>query len=372
MAKRQHPELEGYEFQNLYTFELKSQGKKRRDRLAWTLSGVFLGVGLGIGCYIAVPYLIEKSPLTSQSNQPEPSPFQTGTSKAMRAAQETQRAEFKEDWVEVAMLWQGAIDHMGSVPSSDPNYAVAQQKIGEYERNLKYAHSNIETREALNPNADEFWTLGSDRSTLVAIEGTPSRVKRYDALCQEVMYYGNSRVELLHGKVDRYDNVDDNLSVLLTNVNPSNLISEGDRSFWTLGSAREDVFRIEGPPTRISGYESLSKEILDYDDGFIEIENGVVTGYQNNSNSFQVAIAGVTQRSSDARSSNTQSSESDQFWALGTTRDRLLMIQQDTPTQISRDDSRCEEMIYYGTSSVELTHGVVTGYNNVAKNLRVQ
>jgi pilus assembly protein FimV len=42
----------------------------------------------------------------------------------------------------VATLWEEAIDLMKKVPQSDSNYAVAQQKAVEYEKNLTYAKGN--------------------------------------------------------------------------------------------------------------------------------------------------------------------------------------------------------------------------------------
>jgi hypothetical protein len=370
MAKRRHPEIEGYESHQLYTFELKNHRKKRRDRLMWIVSGMLLGIGIGIASPLAWPYVarhISQSPRQQQTVLTE---FQQGTEKAMRAAEETQRAEFREDWITVAMLWQGAIAHMESVPSSDPNHELAYQKIEEYERNLQYAQSNVETRESIQPDITSYWTLGSDRGTVISLQGTPSRVMRYDALCQEVMYFGSSRVELLNGQVSSYDNNDGNLKVLLTDP-ASSLITWGDRNFWTIGSSREDVFRIEGPPTRISDYESMNRETLHYGNNYVDIENGRVVGYQNRDRTFQVALAG-TRPQFQAESEVSAISNQQPFWSLGSSRDELLKIQQDTPTYVSRNNNSCTEKISYGSSSVELRHGVVTGYDNLGNNLRVR
>lgn len=370
MANRRHPELEGYESRQLYTFELKTQRKKWRDRMGWITSGLVLGISLGVGGHFIWLYLSQQMSGLTQAEQRELTEFRQGTEKAMRAAEETQRAEFREDWVTVAMLWQGAIAHMQAVSSSDPNYALAQEKVQEYSRNLQYAQSNVETRQAIQPETLSHWTLGTDRGTVLALEGTPSRVMRYDTLCREVMYFGNNRVELKHGQVSSYDNIDGSLNVLPTEF-VSSVITRGDRSFWTIGSSREDVFRIEGPPTRISGYESIGRETLYYGDNFIEIEDGLVTGYQNGDRTFQVAIAGTDSQLPGEASEGNQNVEQ-QFWSLGASRDELLRIQQGTPTHVSRNRDSCEEKISYGASTVELRHGVVTGYNNSGNNLRIR
>ncbi|MBN3885311.1 MAG: hypothetical protein V7K64_04375 [Nostoc sp.] len=38
--------------------------------------------------------------------------------------------------------WKAAIAFMKNVPSSSPNYAIAQQKIIEYQKNINYAEKN--------------------------------------------------------------------------------------------------------------------------------------------------------------------------------------------------------------------------------------
>jgi hypothetical protein len=57
--------------------------------------------------------------------------FREGVNKAISAANFTQSAKSQE-----------AITLMNAVPSNSPNYAVAQQKIVEYQRNLSYAKKN--------------------------------------------------------------------------------------------------------------------------------------------------------------------------------------------------------------------------------------
>lgn len=366
MAKRQHPELEGHDVRSLYTFEFKKQGKRQRDRLLWSGSGLLLGLAIAIGTYTLLPKWMERSPLSSEQRDANLDAFQEGIQYAMQAAQDTQTAEFKEDWVTVAMLWRRAIAHMEDVSSSDPNYAVAKQKVDEYGSNLQYAQSNIAAREANNPDTTLFWSPGSSRSAVIAIEGTPSRIERYDALCKETLYYGESSVELVNGYVSQYDDINGNLSVLVTPTGPP-MIFEGDRPLWTLGSSQADVLAIEGPPTRIEGYESLEQEFYYYNNAWIEFDGGIVTGYHNQNNAFHVSIGGGSLNASQSspRNSNRQ-------WSLGASRDDVLNSQPTIPTQINRNNASCKEMIYYGASRVEVKNGVVSGYDNVDNVLRVR
>jgi hypothetical protein len=56
----------------------------------------------------------------------------------------TQTAKTKIDWQVVIGNWQQAIAYLQIVPSSHPNYLVAQAKLTEYDRNLAYAQKKAE------------------------------------------------------------------------------------------------------------------------------------------------------------------------------------------------------------------------------------
>jgi hypothetical protein len=371
MKKRQHPEVDGHDVNSLYTFEFKKRGQTLRDRLIWASGGLVLGVGIAIGAYFALPVVEGRSPLrpltdTAPSPDADNDAFEHGIQNAMKAAQDTQSAESKEEWISVAMLWQHAISAMQQVPSSNTNYAVAQQKVSEYQRNLDYAQSNVQTRASDGLNTVEFWSLGSSRSMVMRVQGTPSRIARYDALCKETLYYGGSSVELTNGQVSQYNDSSSNLKVLLT-AEPSQIIVQGDRLFWTLGSSKDDVLSIEGAPTRINSYEFIEKELYHYDDAWVEFEKNIVTGYSNIRDRLQVAIDRTSSSAQQMPSTQTNST-----WSLGSNRDDVLRIQQMVPTKVSRNQANCEEIVYYGESQVEFTNGLVSGYDNAENTLRVR
>ena len=69
-------------------------------------------------------------------------PFYDAVKNAQEAANLTQTAKTKEEWQKVATLWQNAIALMKAVPEGESNYKVAQEKVGEYGRNLQYAQKN--------------------------------------------------------------------------------------------------------------------------------------------------------------------------------------------------------------------------------------
>ncbi|MGF1460284.1 MAG: hypothetical protein ACFBSG_14820 [Leptolyngbyaceae cyanobacterium] len=78
------------------------------------------------------------TPVAGTTASPDPA-FAAGLSVAYEAATKTQAAQSQAEWQEVSTLWAEAIDTLKQVPADDPNAAIAQQKIQEYQKNLNYA-----------------------------------------------------------------------------------------------------------------------------------------------------------------------------------------------------------------------------------------
>lgn len=85
--------------------------------------------------------LSKPSPTTSATPAPSPQldPFREAVNAAISAATLTQSAKSQDDWNTVVAQWQKAINLMKTVPTSSPNYTVAQKKVSEYQLNLDYA-----------------------------------------------------------------------------------------------------------------------------------------------------------------------------------------------------------------------------------------
>jgi hypothetical protein len=84
----------------------------------------------------------ENAPSSSPEIAPSTDNFRLAVNQAMDAAKLTQSAKSPDEWQEVVNQWQKAIDMMKSVPASSNNYALAQTKITEYQKNLNYAQKN--------------------------------------------------------------------------------------------------------------------------------------------------------------------------------------------------------------------------------------
>lgn len=354
MTKHSHPELDGQNPQTLYTFQLKRPGQALRERLAW---GAF---GLSIGLSVAAGYLFlnpsERAwswPLERSNAAAVADPFRQGAEQAMSAAQLTQTAEFREEWVEVAMLWQQAIAHMRSVPKSSPQFELAQQKIGEYTRNLQYAESNVASRAARVPTGQVYWTVGSDRDLVLALQGPPAQVIQQSSTCQQTLRYGNSMVELNNGYVEQYNNPDGMLKVLAEG--PVAFSAQAAQSTWTLGSTEADVMRLQGTPTRQEQYTSDRFKTLYYGRSSVFFENGQAIGYLNDGDNLKVSVQ------LPALPAGQTAPES---WSMGSSRTEVLRAENHTPVAISRNDANCEEIFHFKGGEVTFHQGLVAGYRD--------
>ncbi|MEM6592600.1 MAG: retropepsin-like aspartic protease, partial [Cyanobacteria bacterium P01_C01_bin.73] len=70
--------------------------------------------------------------------------YAQGIERASSAFTFSRRASSPDDWRLVASRWQQAIDLMAAVPEGDPNRAIAQQKVQEYQSNLQAAQRRAE------------------------------------------------------------------------------------------------------------------------------------------------------------------------------------------------------------------------------------
>jgi hypothetical protein len=76
---------------------------------------------------------------------PDANSFRQAVNQATQAAVATQSATNTQQWQQVVSLWQQSIALLKQVPPGNANYQVAQQKIGEYQRNLSYAQQRAKT-----------------------------------------------------------------------------------------------------------------------------------------------------------------------------------------------------------------------------------
>jgi hypothetical protein len=309
-----------------------------------------LATAIGIG------FFLQDAQPPSPPEIPKSEAFRWAVNRAMSAAELTQTAQSSEEWQQVTDWWKDAIEMMQVVPSSDARYQVAVAKITEYQNNLDYAQSKLNSAAGRPPVGENLWGVGSRRAAVIKAQGEPTEIDRYDWMCKEVLHYGKSRVELENGLVSRYEDFDRNLKASPTPVG----IADANRTSWDLGSTKATVFNVQGTPTRVVDYSYSGRETLYYGESTIELVKELVIGY-NNAGNLKVRVAPIL----------LDSDPQDNTWSLESSREQLLKV-QGTPAQITPNSSSCGETFRYGNSTVELKNGFVSGYDNFDQNLRVK
>jgi hypothetical protein len=66
-------------------------------------------------------------------------PFPQAVREATQAAQLTQTAQSQAQWSQVVAHWQRALECMKQIPTTDPNYDIAQNRLVTYQQNVTYA-----------------------------------------------------------------------------------------------------------------------------------------------------------------------------------------------------------------------------------------
>lgn len=363
MDKHQNADLNNQKVRPVQTHEMVPYSARIPRRTTASPSATkALGVMLGLLGALAVGWWIVPGqfqwPLALTSPVQSDS-FRRAVNRAMSAAELTQTAETREEWQTVVQWWEEAIALMTVVSPSNANYALAQEKVDEYSRNLAYARQKMDQPDSSQSASTALWSTGSVKEQVIQAQGEPSRSIRYDPLCQEVLYYGNSMVELTNGTVSDYRDVDGKFRV--SAQSPETRIIAGNGTTWTIGSSRNDVFQIQGTPSRVDRHDLPNVDVLYYGASSIMLVDDQVVGYKNQGNNLKLSVESIATPKEYLEQS---------AWNLGSSRGDVLRI-QGVPTEITSDGLSCTETLVYGESRVELRNGSVGAYDNIAGNLRV-
>lgn len=137
-----------------------SPPRRSKSKLLLPLLAIAILAGLGAIAYALWPRLRPQpaslptvavspsvaSPVASPtiSVAPSATPFRDAVNKATEAATATQTAATAEEWQQIVTLWEESIVLMNQVPQDDANYAIAQEKIDQYQGYLDYAQQRLD------------------------------------------------------------------------------------------------------------------------------------------------------------------------------------------------------------------------------------
>lgn len=178
-----------------------------------------------------------------------------------------------------------------------------------------------------------YFTIGSGKEDVLAVQGTP------DSIIGSSFSYRYSSISFQNNRVSGWSNISKNLRV--------RMISNSSRSenYFTLGSTKDDVVKIQGTPDSIIGNS------YGYGYSSISFQGNSVVGWSNISKNLKVKLF-----------SNSENSLS-QF-TVGSSKDDVIKV-QGTP------DSIIGNTFGYGYSSVHFQNNRVTNWSNISGNLRV-
>jgi hypothetical protein len=86
----------------------------------------------------------EPSPSPTPASGATADPFGEAVSLATQAASDGTRAQTPTEWLDLATRWQRASDLMAQVPPEDSRYAIAQQRVKDYQNNSNLALQQAE------------------------------------------------------------------------------------------------------------------------------------------------------------------------------------------------------------------------------------
>ncbi|WP_416666584.1 hypothetical protein [Egbenema bharatensis] len=81
----------------------------------------------------------EANPQPNPNADPNADPFADAVRLAEGAVAAGQQAQTPEEWQALAEQWQRASELMAQIPSTDPRYGVAQDRVGVYRQNAETA-----------------------------------------------------------------------------------------------------------------------------------------------------------------------------------------------------------------------------------------
>lgn len=154
-----------------------------------------------------------------------------------------------------------------------------------------------------------YFGLGASQAQVLRTQGAPTKIRG------QTWSYGLSDISFKDGKVVHYNNFDGSLKVRLLPAGPP----AAAPAFFSLGSTRDEVLRVQGTPTRLDGNRWFY--------GFSEIHfrNGRVEDFNNFFGNLKIRM--LPSKPADPPVQKA-------FFTIGSSRDEVLAA-QGTPTSVS-------------------------------------
>ncbi len=184
--------------------------------------------------------------------------------------------------------------------------------------------------------AGDFFTVGSTKDDVLAIQGTPSQFS------DSTFTYGGSTVRFKNGKVASWYDGYPKLKVRLL---PASKVVAAD--YFTVASTKDEVLAIQGTPSQFSDYS------FTYGGSTVRFKDGRVVSWYDGYPKLKVKLL------------PTSKIEATEFFTIGSTKDEVLAV-QGTPSQFS------DSSFTYGGSTVHFKNGKVASWYDGYPKLKVR
>ncbi len=224
-------------------------------------------------------------------------------------------------------------------------------RVGEALSSLQAVHGNAPgKREALGESPSyvlgmpETFTLGSSEKDVLRVQGPPDKAfgSRWS--------YGLSEVRFQDGRVVGYDNFDGRLRVTISPAGGSTGTGSS-ADFFTLGSTKDEVLRVQGVPTGVRG------SLWHYGFSSVRFSEDRVAAYDNSFGNLKVRLAPSREYMEKT------AGRAPSFFTIGSSADEVLAV-QGTPSSVRGN------MWFYDFSDVLFRDGRVGWVNDPAGRLR--
>jgi curved DNA-binding protein CbpA len=142
-----------------------------------------------------------------------------------------------------------------------------------------------------------------------------------------------------------------------TEIDPVSNTNQSYDTYYTIGSSKNAVLRIQGNPSQI--INAGSTVMWYYGTSSVTFENGKVSEFSNIGGNLKIKLIDERNRTLDAEN----------IFSIGSSKNTVLQI-QGNPSQIINAGSTV--MWYYGTSSVTFENGKVSEFSNIGQNLKIK
>jgi hypothetical protein len=192
--------------------------------------------------------------------------------------------------------------------------------------------------EAQEARSRGYFTAGSTKNDVLAVQGTPTRLNQYE------WAYGLSTVGFQHETVATWSV--SSLNPLRVKMPPTNSYSDNaarSKGYFGPGSTKDEVLAVQGTPTRLYDYEWT------YGFSTIDFQGGRVTAWSVSS----MNPLSVKMLVSDDTAANAARARG--TFTVGSTQDEVLAL-QGTPTKFSKFEWN------YGFSAIRFQGGKVVSW----------